>query len=952
MAVVGTSTLRDTFGSTNLLINWPNSTGTVIGTGTVAQVQCDTTYDNELATKPIYSIKNDKFDVKLATLPAAAGATSSCYVQVAVIQTGGANFIALSIDTTTNMVYCRFTYADAVAPQAYNATWTRVRIREGTASAGNLATGTVGTTYFDVATANDEAHWTNIGSGTTPAWVSTTGDSGMSITAHRDTGTVNVAVVDNVNVTLPGAPTLGSLVAGDTQATVNLDRPGRHRRNADHRLPDQPGPGPARRVTVRGVLRFGHLGRGPRPDQLDRLRHQRAGGQRGRHRPDVLLDRRHPAQFSVTPGRADLGGGYRRGRAGLDLLDRAHRHGDRVHGDRVPAPATGAATRDTGSTIAAYTFTGLTNGTPYTFTVVARNSAGSSAASAPSAAVTPVAAVVTTNPSITTLVDGFDGTTVNPALWNVLGDPLGISEGGGNLSIAAEPNSVFNQITSINAYDLTGVGCVLHFAALPAADGSQTTVVFESGTPGTDLRFVVVPGPGADLSTTTVTATVYSGYVDVGTPAVATVDATRGLWLRLSESGGTLSWAYSFDGLAWTPIPKMVSTPSWAKGVHLTVGASNASNSTVIPPGTPPPSTFTIGATGLPGSTLASVDFRSNVMPLDKWSVGSCISTANGDGVGSSINASPSWLAKLAAIGPLSWRIPLKWNGGNPTSSAGGNQDNGGGAQWITNIKAMGGFPLVVVGGSTGDNDITPADAAALVHYFNDGGGQHGGRVDRWCVGNEPSNTASYLANLGPIIAAMKAADPTILVSAPAAANLELQPDHLGRSGGRGGHPDLSRLQRRHLGREQPVPVHRRVPGRRQLDAHHQARPAVWRPGVQLALRLRQRDQQGRVLRLAPAVLHRLGDRQRALCRWARQPLRRLQRRARADERRGPQGRPARRTGNPVPGLLGVDVLHRLQRAVPADPVPDQRAHRHIGPPGRNQHRGVGVRQRHPHRDQ
>ncbi|MDQ6927552.1 MAG: fibronectin type III domain-containing protein [Actinomycetota bacterium] len=66
-----------------------------------------------------------------------------------------------------------------------------------------------------------------------------------------------------------------------------------------------------------------------------------------------------------------------------------------------PAPATPPAARLTGSSATSYSFTGLTNGTPYTFTVRARYGTSFGSASAPSAAVAPAGALITQTITVT-----------------------------------------------------------------------------------------------------------------------------------------------------------------------------------------------------------------------------------------------------------------------------------------------------------------------------------------------------------------------------------------------------------------------------------------------------------------------------------------------------------------------------------------------------------------------
>ncbi|WP_147017410.1 hypothetical protein [Kocuria turfanensis] len=143
----------------------------------------------------------------------------------------------------------------------------------------------------------------------------------------------------------------------------------------------------------------------------------------------------------------------------------------------------------------------------------------------------------------------------------------------------------------------------------------------------------------------------------------------------------------------------------------------------------------------------ATVDFAAarDGSELSEVSFGSCISTYSGDGenvniVKGSAADSAAWRATLGGLGPLVWRIPLAWHGGSPGSSAGGARSYGDAGDYVSAIRSIGGTPVVVVGGTTGDNDILADDAAALVRYFNDDGGRHGGPVDHWIIGNEPDN--------------------------------------------------------------------------------------------------------------------------------------------------------------------------------------------------------------------
>ncbi|MGH8079546.1 MAG: hypothetical protein ACREP7_03150, partial [Lysobacter sp.] len=135
------------------------------------------------------------------------------------------------------------------------------------------------------------------------------------------------------------------------------------------------------------------------------------------------------------------------------------------------------------------------------------------------------------------------------------------------------------------------------------------------------------------------------------------------------------------------------------------------------------------------------VDFTAHGQPTSAYSLGSTVSTfAEG---GSNLIKGPNsaqWRQYLADLGPLVWRIPLFHHDGQVGSSAGGIHGGNEGEAYIRAIKGIGGIPMIAVGGSSNDNDIKAVDAAALVRYFNDNGGQRGGPVVDYIIGNEPDN--------------------------------------------------------------------------------------------------------------------------------------------------------------------------------------------------------------------
>jgi hypothetical protein len=118
---------------------------------------------------------------------------------------------------------------------------------------------------------------------------------------------------------------------------------------------------------------------------------------------------------------------------------------------------------------------GLTNGTPYTFDVAARNATWVGAVSARSAPVIPAAATTTTTASVTPIVVSFDsqavGTTSAPVAVTVK------NTGTGPLTISSittsGPFAAASTTCPVGGSVAPGASCVVNVVARPTAVGDM-----------------------------------------------------------------------------------------------------------------------------------------------------------------------------------------------------------------------------------------------------------------------------------------------------------------------------------------------------------------------------------------------------------------------------------------------------------------------------------------------
>jgi hypothetical protein len=188
-------------------VKWPDSFGIYSEVGGRARVRCDTGF-NAYSSALAYTLAESAVYLR-GYPPAAGGATTEAWAQILIKSSTSGTDLGFELRALTGelVMFSRTGFFDAAAVNipysATNHAWLRVRE-------------TGGTTYWD--TSPDAATWTNRRTLASPAWVADT-NLEFQLIAHRDSGTVDYAEFDNVNVTGTFV-VLGTAIETDTAQTL------------------------------------------------------------------------------------------------------------------------------------------------------------------------------------------------------------------------------------------------------------------------------------------------------------------------------------------------------------------------------------------------------------------------------------------------------------------------------------------------------------------------------------------------------------------------------------------------------------------------------------------------------------------------------------------------------------------------------------------------------------
>lgn len=175
--------------------------------------------------------------------------------------------------------------------------------------------------------------------------------------------------------------------------------------------------------------------------------------------------------------------------------------------------------------------------------------------------------------SISTLIDDFSSGTLS-GIWTTLTTNGTVTTNGATLTLTPTPSATGDvRLISSSAYDLTGAGVYFALTSYAAISGCDSYFTINKNADYNNNRtsFLITDDTGLKL-------VVFYKVAGVTTTLnKIPYDPFTMKWLRTRESGGTIFWDYSSNGVTWTN-HSSVANPWVVTSVQLTVGVAEFSS--------------------------------------------------------------------------------------------------------------------------------------------------------------------------------------------------------------------------------------------------------------------------------------------------------------------------------------------------------------------------------------
>ena len=437
---------------------------------------------------------------------------------------------------------------------------------------------------------------TAIGAGATSATVSgLTNGTPYTFTVHARNNVgagaesaASTAVTPAPNV--PGQPTSVGAVPGDSQATVSWTAPANNGGSAIDGYTATANPG-ALTCSTTGTLNCVVMGLSNGTAYTFTVKAHNIAGDSAASAASSPVT---PATVPDAPTGVSAVGGN--GSATVNWSAPAANGGSPITGYAVTSSPDGRTCTTTGTLTC--TVTSLTNGTAYTFTVIASNAIGPGAPSSPSSPVTPQASVPGQPTSVSAVPDNSQATVSWSAPSNDGGSAISdytVTSNPGNLtcSTGGPLNCTVTGLTNGTAYTFTviatnGIG--------PSSPSSPSTAVTPATVPDAPTSPGAVPGNGS--------ATV-NWTIPVSDGGSAIID------YKVSASPGTATATAAGPGATSVIVTGLANGTTYTFTVHARNGVGNSLASDASTPVTPqadPPGPPT-GVSAVPGDAQATVSW-------------------------------------------------------------------------------------------------------------------------------------------------------------------------------------------------------------------------------------------------------------------------------------------------------------------------------------------------------